>query len=355
MTVIPVSASRRYDVLIGRGLMPDLGRRLAALLPGRTAALVTDGNVAPLYLAQAERSLQDAGFRTVSTVLPAGEANKNGQTYLALLEFLAEHQLTRADVLVALGGGVIGDLTGFAAATYLRGVAFVQVPTTLLAAVDASVGGKTAIDLSHGKNLAGAFYQPSLVLCDLDAFDTLPADILSDGCAEVIKYGMLGNPALLSLLETTDFRTAPEQTETVVAQCVAQKRDLVEQDERDTGQRQLLNLGHTLGHGIEKHSHYTISHGKAVAIGMTLITRAAIAFNLCPPPVLPRLIALLQRYGLPTEAPCKAAALYEASLSDKKRSGNTLSLVVPVAWGKSDLHPVSTADLMTWIERSLPS
>lgn len=353
MTTIPVSASRRYDVKIGRGLLSSLGAETRTRVSGPTAALVTDSNVAPLYLAQAERSLQDAGFRTVSTVIPAGEAHKNGQTYLALLEFLAQEQLTRADVLVALGGGVIGDLTGFAAATYLRGVAFVQVPTTLLAAVDASVGGKTAIDLQHGKNLAGAFYQPSLVLCDLDAFDTLPADVLSDGCAEVIKYGMLGNAALLSLLETTDFRTAPEQTEAIVAQCVAQKRDLVEQDERDTGQRQLLNLGHTLGHGIEKHSDYTISHGKAVAIGLTLITRAAIAFDCCPPTVLPRLTALLHRYDLPTEAPCGASDLYGAVLSDKKRSGTTLTLVVPTDWGTSQLHPVEVEAVREWIERSL--
>ncbi|MFR1232834.1 MAG: 3-dehydroquinate synthase family protein [Evtepia gabavorous] len=178
----------------------------------------------------------------------------------------------------------MGDLAGFAAATFLRGIGFLQLPTTLLAAVDSSVGGKTAIDLTNGKNLAGAFYQPQAVLCDLDTLDTLPAEVFADGCAEVIKYGMIGDPALLARLETVDFRADPEE---LVARCVAQKRDLVEQDEFDTGARQLLNLGHTLGHGVEACSGYTVSHGRAVAIGMTLVTRAAVAFGRCPAEVLP--------------------------------------------------------------------
>ena len=197
---------------------------------------------------------------------------------------MAARRLTRADGLIALGGGVVGDLAGFAAATFLRGIGFLQLPTTLLAAVDSSVGGKTAIDLTNGKNLAGAFYQPQAVLCDLDTLDTLPAEVFADGCAEVIKYGMIGDPALLARLETADFRADPEE---LVARCVAQKRDLVEQDEFDTGARQLLNLGHTLGHGVEACSGYTVSHGRAVAIGMTLVTRAAVAFGRCPAEVLP--------------------------------------------------------------------
>lgn len=350
MTTVTVHASRTYEVPIGRGLLAELGARTAAVVCGRTAAIVSDTNVAPLYLAQAEASLRAAGFATSSFVFPAGEGSKNGRTYLALLEDLAQRHLTRADCLVALGGGVVGDLTGFAAATYLRGTAFVQVPTTLLAAVDASVGGKTAIDLAHGKNLAGAFCQPRLVLCDLDTLATLPPADFADGCAEVIKYGMIGDAALLDLLERADLR---DEAETVVARCVAHKRDLVEQDEFDTGARQLLNLGHTFGHGVEACSGYAVSHGRAVSIGMMMAARAAVAAGLCPADVPPRLGALLTRHGLPTTTDYTADALREPLLSDKKRAGDTLTLVLPRAWGRSELCPVPVDQMALWIERGL--
>ena len=344
MTTVTVRASRPYEVTIGRGLLDTVGRQAAGQWKGRSAAVVSDSTVAPLYLNRVKDSLERAGFRVHSFVFPAGEDQKNGGTYLKLLEFLAARRLTRADGLIALGGGVVGDLAGFAAATFLRGIGFLQLPTTLLAAVDSSVGGKTAIDLTNGKNLAGAFYQPQAVLCDLDTLDTLPAEVFADGCAEVIKYGMIGDPALLARLETVDFRADPEE---LVARCVAQKRDLVEQDEFDTGARQLLNLGHTLGHGVEA------CHGRAVAIGMTLVTRAAVAFGRCPAEVLPRLRRLLERYGLPDATAYSAQALYEKTLSDKKRSGDTISLVVPIAWGASQLVRIPVSELPAWIERGL--
>ena len=350
MTTVTVRASRPYEVTIGRGLLDTVGRQAAGQWKGRSAAVVSDSTVAPLYLNRVKDSLERAGFRVHSFVFPAGEDQKNGGTYLTLLEFLAARRLTRADGLIALGGGVVGDLAGFAAATFLRGIGFLQLPTTLLAAVDSSVGGKTAIDLTNGKNLAGAFYQPQAVLCDLDTLDTLPAEVFADGCAEVIKYGMIGDPALLARLETVDFRADPEE---LVARCVAQKRDLVEQDEFDTGARQLLNLGHTLGHGVEACSGYTVSHGRAVAIGMTLVTRAAVAFGRCPAEVLPRLRRLLERYGLPDATAYSAQALYEKTLSDKKRSGDTISLVVPIAWGASQLVRIPVSELPAWIERGL--
>ena len=350
MTTVTVRASRPYEVTIGRGLLDTVGRQAAGQWKGRSAAVVSDSTVAPLYLNRVKDSLERAGFRVHSFVFPAGEDQKNGGTYLKLLEFLAARRLTRADGLIALWGGVVGDLAGFAAATFLRGIGFLQLPTTLLAAVDSSVGGKTAIDLTNGKNLAGAFYQPQAVLCDLDTLDTLPAEVFADGCAEVIKYGMIGDPALLARLETVDFRADPEE---LVARCVAQKRDLVEQDEFDTGARQLLNLGHTLGHGVEACSGYTVSHGRAVAIGMTLVTRAAVAFGRCPAEVLPRLRRLLERYGLPDATAYSAQALYEKTLSDKKRSGDTISLVVPIAWGASQLVRIPVSELPAWIERGL--
>ena len=350
MTTVTVRASRPYEVTIGRGLLDTVGRQAAGQWKGRSAAVVSDSTVAPLYLNRVKDSLERAGFQVHSFVFPAGEDQKNGGTYLKLLEFLAARRLTRADGLIALGGGVVGDLAGFAAATFLLGIGFLQLPTTLLAAVDSSVGGKTAIDLTNGKNLAGAFYQPQAVLCDLDTLDTLPAEVFADGCAEVIKYGMIGDPALLARLETVDFRADPEE---LVARCVAQKRDLVEQDEFDTGARQLLNLGHTLGHGVEACSGYTVSHGRAVAIGMTLVTRAAVAFGRCPAEVLPRLRRLLERYGLPDATAYSAQALYEKTLSDKKRSGDTISLVVPIAWGASQLVRIPVSELPAWIERGL--
>lgn len=349
MTTVDIHASQPYQVHIGSGLLDQVGERTRTLWTGPAAAVVSDSHVAPLYLDRCTASLEAAGFRVHRFVFPAGESSKNGDTYLKLLESLAEHHITRADGLVALGGGVVGDLTGFAAATFLRGIAFLQLPTTLLAAVDASVGGKTAIDLKNGKNLAGAFYQPKAVLCDPDLLDTLPPPDFADGCAEVIKYGMIGDPALLDILEAP----GPLDVETVIARCVAQKGRLVEADEFDTGARQLLNLGHTIGHGIEACSGYAVSHGQAVAIGMVLITRAAMAHGLCPAEVLPRLQALLEKYRLPQTTAYSAQELYLKTLSDKKRSGDKLSLVVPTAWGESRLHSIPVKDLRFWIEKGL--
>ena len=345
MKRIHVSASREYDVLIGRGSFAQLGTLCAGAVRGRRCVVVSDTNVAPLYLAPALASLQAAGFEASSYVFPAGEASKCGENYLDLLETLAQRQLTRADLLVALGGGVTGDLTGFAAATYLRGVALVQVPTTLLACVDSSVGGKTAIDLKYGKNLCGAFYQPRLVVCDPDLLSTLPETVFSEGCAEVIKYGMLGSAELLDRLRETPIA---DQLEYVVAKCVEMKRDIVECDEFDTGRRQLLNLGHTFAHSIEALSGYAVPHGRAVATGMAIITRAAVRKGLCPPECLNVLLDLLERNGLPTETEYSPAALAEKALSDKKRSADTVTLAVPTAYGMSELMPRPVGELIEW-------
>ena len=350
MTTLTVHASKKYDVLIGRGLLDKAGETAAGLWRGRTAALVSDSNVAPRYLRRVKDSLEGAGFAVPCYVFPAGEQSKTAGTWLSLMEFLAERRLTRADGIVALGGGVVGDLAGFAASSFLRGVGYLQVPTTVLAAVDSSVGGKTAIDLPQGKNLVGAFCQPDGVLCDLDAWRTLPPDVLSDGCAEVIKYGMIRDPALLDSLEREDFRKDPEG---VTARCVSLKRDMVERDERDLGERQLLNLGHTAGHGIEAASGYTVSHGRAVAAGMTILTGAAVSLGLCPEGVLPRLEALLRKYGLPTETDLSPAELYEHTLSDKKRAGDTMTIVVPTGWGQSKLQTVSVPQWRDWLERGM--
>jgi 3-dehydroquinate synthase len=272
MRKVIVSASTEYAVLIGRRLLAQLGTEVAKRIRPCKAAVITDTTVEKLYAEQAEQSLAAAGFTTCRFSYPAGEGSKHIGTLSDILEFLAEQEITRQDIIIALGGGVAGDMAGFAAAVYQRGIRFVQVPTTFLAAVDSSVGGKTAIDLRAGKNMAGAFYQPHLVLCDVDTLDTLPEEIFADGIAETLKYGVIGDAKLFAETASGDFR---EKLEEIIETCVKMKRDIVNEDEFDTGLRQLLNLGHTLGHSIEKNSNFTLSHGHAVAIGMHLIAKVA--------------------------------------------------------------------------------
>lgn len=347
MNTVTVSASKRYDIFIGSGILSSLGSMVQALGKAEKVCVVSDTNVFPLYGQAVMESLQSSGFAVSSFVFPAGEGSKNGQTFLELLNFLAQEKLTRTDVIVALGGGVVGDLTGFAAACYLRGIRFIQIPTTLLAAVDSSVGGKTAIDLPAGKNLAGAFYQPNLVLCDTETLCTLPEEIFRDGCAEVIKYGILYDPALFKHLEQHGIGF---DREWVITRCVERKRDVVMEDEFDVGLRMKLNLGHTLAHGIEGRSGFTVSHGRAVAIGTAMIARAGKEKGLCPDEVCTRIQAVLTRFGLPTESPYGPQELLSYTLSDKKRSGSTVKLIVPRAIGQCDIVPVPVDELHSWIE-----
>jgi 3-dehydroquinate synthase len=247
-------------------------------------------------------------------------------------------------MIVALGGGVVGDLAGFAAATYLRGIRFIQVPTTLLAAVDSSVGGKTAIDLSAGKNLAGAFYQPSLVLCDTDTLNTLPEDIFRDGCAEVIKYGILYDEPFFSYLENAGLGF---DREAVIARCVELKRDVVAKDEFDTGERMKLNLGHTIGHGVEARSNFALSHGKSVAIGMAIVARA----SHCPD--TQRILQCLEKFGLPTTTDYPPEDIYTYTLSDKKRSGGTVKLILPRSIGCCEIVPTPVDNILSFIKAGL--
>lgn len=346
MKTVHIDASRSYDVRIGRGLLDDCGRQIAERVRCASTAVVADDTVYALYGERVCASLEAAGVRTVCYVFPHGEKSKNLLEYAKILNFLAENRVTRADALIALGGGVTGDLGGFAAATYLRGIPFVQLPTTLLAAVDSSVGGKTAVDLPAGKNLAGAFYQPELVLCDLDTLDSLPREIFLDGCAEVIKYAVLGSRELFALLADIPSGKGLEE---VTARCVEMKRDFVQSDELDRGARQMLNLGHTFGHAVEASSRFTLSHGKSVAIGMTMILRAACSRGLCSAETRDAVIALLQRYGLPTECPYPADMLLGALSADKKIFGTRLNLVVPTDIGACRLLPVGVDELSGWL------
>ena len=346
MTVVHVNASAEYDVLIGGGILDETGERTAALLSPRKAAVVSDDRVWPLYGERTAASLRRTGIETVSFVFPAGEASKNLETWSRLLSFFAEAALSRTDAVIALGGGVVGDLAGFAAASYLRGIPCVQIPTTLLAAVDSSVGGKTAVDLPQGKNLVGAFHQPALVLCDPGTLSTLPEDVFRDGCAEVIKYGVLGDADFFSELERVPVR---EQLLSVITTCVRMKRDLVCRDEFDTGARRLLNLGHTFGHAAEQYSGYTLSHGKAVSVGMAMIARAAAKRGICAPETAERIERLLVRYGLPVSCDAPAEALLEAALRDKKIADGRWKLVVPEEIGRCRILSVPAGEALDWI------
>ena len=351
MKTITVNASKIYDVTIGNDLLQVSGQMIRTVTKASKAAIISDSNVYPLYGAAVLNSLKANGFDEVITfVFPAGEESKNGNTYLSILEFLAENQITRSDCLIALGGGVVGDITGFTAATYLRGVDYVQIPTTVLAAVDSSVGGKTAIDLNAGKNLVGAFYQPKAVICDLQTFSSLPAEIFRDGCAEIIKYGILYDPALFDHLATNgiDF-----DRETVIARCVELKRDVVACDEFDRGQRQKLNLGHTIGHGIEASSNFSISHGSAVAIGTAIISRAAANLGICAQETKDRIIATINQFGLPVTTNETGKTLYTYALSDKKREGNTVNLIIPKRIGECGIYPTPTDNIESLIQAGL--
>ena len=341
MKQIEVKASRSYTVTVGSNLLQSVTKLIC---DASNVCIVSDSNVWPLYGKNLREHLSEKGALVGYYVFPAGERSKNVENFLDLLNFLSVNGYTRSDCIIALGGGVVGDLAGFAAATYLRGIPYIQIPTSLLAMVDSSVGGKTGIDLPLGKNLCGAFYQPNAVICDIDVLNTLPEDIFRDGCAEIIKYAVLFDAELFALLENDGVNFNREE---VIARCIQWKRDVVAADEFDRGQRMLLNLGHTIGHAIEKCSNYGISHGKAVAIGLAMVCRA----SKCPD--TERIIALLEKFGLPTTTDLPAKDLWKAALSDKKRSADTVNLIVPRNIGDCAIVPTPVESLKSFIEEGM--
>ena len=340
---IPVKTKPAYPVLIGPGLLDRAGELTRQRTGCCRAVLVADDTVDTLYGARAAAVYEAAGFSVSRWRFAHGEASKNLATLGCLLEFLAEKGLTRGDLLIALGGGVTGDLTGFAAAVYLRGIRCVQLPTTLLAAVDSSVGGKTAVDLAAGKNLCGAFKQPELVICDTELLASLPRNTFAEGLAESIKYGVITDASLFEEFYQRNYDQG--RLESIIARCVAIKGKIVAADELEKGERQLLNFGHTLGHAIEKLSNYGISHGFAVASGMALIARSAQALGWCREPVAERLTEVLQLQGLPVSTEYTAKELAQAALSDKKRRGQRLTLVVPEEIGRCVLKGIDFKEL----------
>lgn len=351
MNRIPVTASKCYDVLVGSGILNKLGEYILPVFEKSCKiAIISDSNVYPLYGNQVEDALSCAGFQPISYVFPAGENSKNVNTYFEILNFLAKNHITRSDAILALGGGVTGDMSGFAAATYLRGIRYIQVPTTLLAMVDSSVGGKTAIDLPAGKNLVGAFYQPSAVLCDLEVLKTLPESVFAEGCAEIIKYGVLCDRELFKHL--AKFGPGFDRA-AVISRCIELKRDIVAKDEFDTGLRQKLNLGHTIGHGVEAQSNFQVSHGNAVAIGMMIVTRAAVKRGICESQAVIQLSEILSKFNLPQLTDYDENQLYDSALADKKRTGDTVNLIIPRTIGNCDILQIPVVELKGFIKDGL--
>lgn len=343
-----VDASVRYDILTQRGILKHCGELVSEVIPKCKLLIVTDDRVDSLYADEVISSLNQSGFECVKYVFPNGEKSKSMDNLEKILEFAAENHITRTDAAVALGGGVCGDLTGFAAASYLRGIKLVQIPTTYLAAIDSSVGGKTAVNLKSGKNLAGAFHQPSRVIIDPDTFKTLDEHFYGDGTAEAIKYAVLTDERLFASLSASDVNI-----EEVIAQCTRIKADIVSRDEFENGERKLLNLGHTFGHAIERLSGLQITHGHAVAIGMVIASRGAEAFGICETGVTERLINALKKNNLPTETEYSADEIYSISQNDKKRSGDMITVVLPQKIGKCILKRLSMDEYMEYLKKGL--
>lgn len=347
-----VDTSRPYDIKIGFSLLDRVGELCRETLPrAQKLAVVTDSNVQPLYLERVTNSLKQAGFQVLSLTVPAGEGAKCAEQLVMLWEKLMEFGMTRTDVVAALGGGVVGDLAGFAAATLLRGVDYVQIPTTLLAQVDSSVGGKVAIDLHAGKNLAGAFWQPSLVLIDPDCLSTLSDRTFSDGMAEVIKYGCIRDRAFFDLLDRCGGRAGViERIEEVIYTCCDIKRKVVLADERDTGERMVLNFGHTIGHAFELAGNYeTWTHGQGVAAGMNWAAQIGVGLGVTPDIVYP-IQNILKKYDLPIDIPCPWDTLTKAVLRDKKNLGGKINLIVLESLGHAIPYPVTFDQLLEQLE-----
>ena len=331
-----------YPILTGSGLLDTCGAEIAALTKPCRVMIVSDTNVAPLYLDRVKKSLADAGFIVNTHVVSAGEESKSIAVFGALLESFAEAHLTRTDLAIALGGGVIGDLTGFAAGCYLRGIRFVQMPTTLLSAVDASVGGKTAINLQHGKNLAGVFHQPLAVFCDVDSLNTLTPHEMADGAAEAIKTGILGDPELFAIYESGNPIANLEE---VISHAVAYKSKIVTEDPQEHGVRKLLNLGHTAAHAIERLSDFKISHGHAVAIGTAIVTRAAVKRGILDSDVSVRILDTIKRNNLPVHCQYMAKDMAKIAALDKKAAASDITVILPEMIGRCRMKKIPISEV----------
>ena len=330
------------EIHIENGLLSRAAAVIGETFSPSRIHIVSDSTVAPLYLQKLE---QQFTLPVTHTVIPAGEEHKRLSTVEGIYHDLLANGMTRKDLIVALGGGVVGDITGFAAATFLRGVSLCQIPTTLLAQVDSSVGGKTGVDMPEGKNLVGAFYQPRLVLIDPSVLTTLPEQTFADGMAEVVKYGYISNRDILDMVSAPDYK---QNIESIICECVKIKRDVVTIDEHDTGLRMIQNFGHTIGHAAEKLGNYVdLTHGQAVAVGMVAAMRLS-AF-LGNEDLTGRLIEILKHIGLPTELKYDREDIYRSLLSDKKKFGATVNFILVREPGRAEITPIDAEKLHEYV------
>ena len=330
------------EIHIESGLLARAASVIGETFSPSRIHIVSDSTVAPLYLEQLE---QQFTLPVTHTVIPAGEEHKRLSTVEGIYHDLLANGMTRKDLIIALGGGVVGDITGFAAATFLRGVSLCQIPTTLLAQVDSSVGGKTGVDMPEGKNLVGAFYQPRLVLIDPAVLATLPDQTFADGMAEVVKYGYISNREILDMVSAPDYK---KNIERIICECVRIKRDVVTIDEHDTGLRMILNFGHTIGHAAEKLGNYVdLTHGQAVAVGMVAAMR--LSAMLGNEDLSKRLIGILEHIGLPTELKYGREDIYRSLLSDKKKFGATVNFILVREPGRAEITPIGAEKLHEYV------
>lgn len=343
MRTLDVNVQRGYTISIGRDCLKSAGQILRGVSMAAKAVVVTDSNVGAIYAETVLSSLKAEGFEATLFTFPAGESSKNYETIYKMLCAFCGAGLTRRDAVVALGGGVTGDMAGFAASVYLRGIDFIQIPTSLLAQIDSSVGGKTGIDLPAGKNLCGSFWQPRAVLIDLDVLQTLPKKFFNDGMGEAIKYGCIKSKELFNRLLGEDVNLFLED---MVYECVDIKRQVVERDEKESGERMLLNFGHTLGHALEKYYNFNgLSHGEAVGIGMLLVTQASEKNGLTEKGTADKIKNILKKYSLPAFDEAPLESILKETASDKKNTTDALNFVLLSKIGESFIHPLKTAEI----------
>lgn len=359
MRTVNIKASREYNVVIGAGLLAKAGSLITEVAPKATKALlVSETNVAPLYAATVKASLEEAGLQVFEYTFAAGEQSKNINSITGMWGVMATNAFTRTDIVVSLGGGVAGDMSGFAAATFLRGIQVAQIPTSLLAMVDACVGGKTGIDLPEGKNQVGAFHQPSIVIEDTECLKTLSDETFTEGLGEVLKYAFIMDKELYSLLRDTadqgkalNLRNEAELLEDIVGKCVADKAYTIMNDEFDNGIRQTLNFGHTAGHVIEKDSNFTLAHGLCVAKGMGLFITACKELGMCESEEADKMLNLMKAYNLPTEDNSTPESIVKGAMNDKKKRGNTLSIILVNKIGEAEIVKVTPEEFLKFLKK----
>ncbi|MCL2696485.1 MAG: 3-dehydroquinate synthase [Oscillospiraceae bacterium] len=335
-----------YDVIIETGIINEIAAYFPTYIRGGTAAVITDDNVFALYEPAVRKSLENAGFNVISYAFKNGENHKTTDELFKILNFLADNKVTRSDFIIALGGGIAGDMAGFAAGIYLRGIRYIQVPTTFLAAVDSSVGGKTAVNLGAGKNLAGLFYQPEAVICDPETFRTLDDVTFADGVSEVVKHGFIADEELFRCLSGKTRSEYMKNIVEFISRNIKIKGGIVAADEFEKGKRQLLNFGHTAGHAIEKCTNHAVSHGQAVAAGMIIMSRAAYKKGFCDCDFSQEIAAAYFDFPNVFNMNFCAEKLYEAALSDKKRSGVKINIIIPERIGKCVIKEIEAIELL---------